>query len=215
MYYTLIGIIFFVAFAMSVQNGIWSNLISLMAILLGGITAYGVHQPLVVWIDEYTDGSYTYLWDFLALWLVFGLTAGLIKEIAGRLSKYRVNFPDQIDNFGGAGIGLVIGYFTMAFALSTFHAAPLSYDMFGGAYEYGLKVKEVRQSIDQASGLTKPDIAWLGLVESVLSDGSLGRSVSGLGGASMDGFDAAVWVQQQSQHRKTFGEMADSIVKRK
>lgn len=215
MYYTFVGIIFFAALAMSVQNGIWSNLINLMAILIGGVTAFGAHQPLTVWIDEYTEGSYTYLWDFLALWFVFAITTGLIKEIAGRLSKNRVNFPDQIDNYGGAGIGLVVAYFTMAFAMSTFHTAPLSYDQFGGTYEYGLTVKDVRQAMDSTSGLTKPDIAWLGFAESILSDGALGRTVSGIGGASMDGFDAAVWVQQQAQHRKTFGEMYDSIVKRK
>lgn len=215
MYYTFVGIIFFAAFAMSVQHGIWNNLLTLMAISIGGLTAFGAHQPLVIWIDEYTDGSYTYLWDFLALWFVFAITTGLLKEIAGRLSKNRVNFPDQVDNYGGAVIGLLIAGVMVAFSMATFHTAPLSYDQFGGTFEYGTKVSEVRQSLDSASALSKPDVAWLRFADSTLSAGALGQTVAGLGGSAMDGFDSALWVQQQGQHRKTFGEERDSIFDRK
>lgn len=204
MYYTFVGILFFIGLAMMVQNGIWNNLIALFSIVIGGLVAYGAHQPLVVMADEYTGGSYTYLLDFPILWGVFGLTTGVLKELANLLSKNRVNFPDQIDNFGGAGVACIAAYFLMAFSMSTLHVAPISYDQLGGMFEYGFKPSEVESNLAEASALTKPDVAWLRITESVLGPGAFGSA----------GFSTKVFVSQHSQHRKSFGDAKESIFKR-
>ncbi|QDT70244.1 Colicin V production protein [Planctomycetes bacterium MalM25] len=201
MYYIFFGIIVFATFAMTVQHGVWSNLITLIAVLLGGITAFGVHQPLTVMADEATGGSYTYLLDFPILWGMFALTAGLVKEFAQMLSRNRVNFPDQLDGLLGAGIGLVTALILGGFAMATFHCAPFAYDQMGGAFEHGDKVAEVKSSLESSSS---PDVFWLSAVDTALNPSALGAA----------GFRSDLWVHQHGQHRKTFQNMQESIVKR-
>ncbi|MEO0531142.1 MAG: CvpA family protein [Planctomycetota bacterium] len=204
MYITIAAVIFFATLAMMVQQGIWSNLITTMAIVLGGLAAFGLHQPLVIMLDEQTDGSYTYLLDFPVLWLIFALVTGLIKEIAGRLSKNRVNFPDQIDNYGGAGVGVIGAYVMMAFAMATFHAAPLSYDALSGNYEYGVTPAKAESKLSEA-GTFSPGAAWLRLTESALSPEAFGNA----------GFSAKIFISQHGKHRKTFESLKTTAVKRR
>ncbi|TWT96966.1 Colicin V production protein [Botrimarina colliarenosi] len=204
MFYTIAGIVFFATLAMMVQHGVWSNLISLIAIVIGGITAFGVHQPLTILIDEKTGGSYTYLLDFFVLWLTFAIVTGVLKEIAARLSKNRVNFPEQVDNFGGAAIGAFTAYVMVCFAMATFHAAPLGYDLFGSAYEFGVSPDEAKKNIDDKFAPMAPTVAWLRLCESVLSPDALGGA----------GFSPEIFVSQHGKHRQTNQAMDTGIVKR-
>lgn len=215
MYLTIAGIVFFATFAMTVQMGVWNNLITLMAIVMGGIVAFGVEQPLTVMIDEQTGGSYTYVLEFPILWGVFALTTGLLKALAQALSRNRVNFPEQFDNFGGAGIGFVTALTMTSFAMATFHTAPLSYDMFGGKYEYGVTPGDAKSKLDQTFAPSSPDVVWLNLSQSVLSPAAMGQQVPGIGGSTMDGFSRDVFVSQNGKHRKTFGSIEETAVKRK
>lgn len=203
-FYIIAVVIFFATLAMMVQQGVWSNLITLMAIVIGGITAFGVHQPLVVMIDERTNGSYTYLLDFFILWLVFAIVVGLIKLISGYLSKNRVNFPDQVDNFGGAGLAAFTGYVMMCFAMSTFHAAPLGYDVLSSAYEYGDSPEAAAAAMSDKFAPMAPTIAWLKLCDSVLVPEAFGGA----------GFRSDIFVAEHGKHRKTNQTLDTAAVKR-
>lgn len=203
-FYIITGIIFFATLAMMVQQGIWSNLITLMAIVIGGITAFGVHQPLVVMIDERTDGSYTYLLDFFVLWIVFAAVVGLIKLLAGYLSKNRVNFPDQVDNFGGAALAAFTGYVMMSFTMSTFHAAPLGYDLLSSAYEYGDSPEAAESAMADKFAPMSPTIAWLRLCDSVLLPEAFGGA----------GFSSKIFVAEHGKHRKAYAAADSAIMKR-
>ncbi len=204
MFYAIAGIVFFATLAMMVQMGIWSNLITLLAIVIGGITAFGVHQPLVVMIDERTGGSYTYLLDFFVLWLVFAVVVGLIKLIAGRLSRNRVNFPDNVDNFGGAALAAFTGYVMLCFAMATFHAAPLGYDVLSSAYEYGDSPDAAESAMADKFAPMAPTIAWLRLCDSVLSPEAFGGA----------GFSSKIFVAEHGKHRKANQALDTAIVKR-
>lgn len=203
-FYIIATVIFFATLAMMVQQGVWSNLITLLAIVIGGITAFGVHQPLVVMIDERTDGSYTYLLDFLVIWLVFAAVVGLIKLIAGYLSKNRVNFPDQVDNFGGAALAAFTGYVMMSFAMSTFHAAPLGYDLLSSAYEYGDSPEAAESAMSDKFAPMAPTIAWLRLCDSVLAPEAFGGA----------GFSSKIFVAEHGKHRKANAAEDSAIMKR-
>lgn len=203
LYPIIVGVIFFATLAMMVQQGIWSNLISVMAIVIGGLAAFGLHQPLVILLDEKLEGSYTYILDFPVLWLLFAAVTGVIKELAGRLSKNRVNFPEQVDNYGGAGVGLIGAYVMTGFAMATFHAAPLSYDAFSSHYEYGTTPGKAESKLSEASTFS-PDAAWLRLTESALVSEAFGGA----------GFSAKIFISQHGKHRKTFGSLDVTVVKR-
>jgi hypothetical protein len=204
MFYAIAGVIFFATLAMMVQLGVWSNLITLLAVVIGGITAFGVHQPLVVMIDERTGGSYTYLLDFFVLWLVFAIVVGVLKLIAGALSRNRVNFPDKVDNFGGAALAAFTGYVMLCFAMATFHAAPLGYDLLGSAYEYGDSPDAAESAMSDKFAPMAPTIAWLRLCDSVLAPEAFGGA----------GFSSKIFVAEHGKHRKANQALDTAIVKR-
>lgn len=204
MYYAITGIIAFATFAMMVREGLWNNLINTIAIVIGGLTAFGLHQPLVVMLDEQLGGSYTYLLDFPVLWGVFAIVAGVLKQLANMVSDTRVNFPPEVDNYGGAGVGLIGAYAMAGFAMATFFTAPLSYDLCDNRYAMGVSPSEAEQGLEDAWSPLRPEIVWLGLVESVMAPAVLGG----------EGFRASMWVAEHGRHRKTFESIEETAVKR-
>ena len=59
---------------MMVREGLWSNAISLVNILISGLVAFGFYSPLTIYLDEYLDGQYTYVLDFVVIWVLFAVT---------------------------------------------------------------------------------------------------------------------------------------------
>jgi hypothetical protein len=205
MVYTILtSIVFFASFAMMVQGGVWNNLIQSAAIFIAGLVAFGVYQPLTVMADEATGGSYTYLIDLPILCGVFAVTVGVLKQLGQLLSKHRVAYPASIDNFAGAGVGIVGAYLMTGFMMAALHMSPLSRDALSGAYELGDTLPAVKSEAASRAGITRPDLLWLGLTEGMLGD-------SRWGGA---GFSRAAFVHTYAEHRKAFGSIQESIVKR-
>ena len=63
---------------MMVREGLWSNTITLINILISGLVAFAFYSPLAIYLDEMLDGEYTYLLDFVVhLGLVRDHDAGL------------------------------------------------------------------------------------------------------------------------------------------
>ena len=205
MYIAIAAILFFACFAMMVSEGMWSNLLSLITIVIAGITAFGFYQPLTIWADESTGGSYTYLLDLLIVWGLFAAVAGILRMLAKTLSKYKVAFPEQLDRFGGAAVALLGAYLMCGFAMATLHMAPLPRDTFSGKFIYGDSVSAVRSEMANASKITTPDMGWLSLAETLLSANRWGGT----------GFSAPLYVHNYTKHRKVFGSIEESIVKRK
>lgn len=204
MYITIAAILFFACFAMMVSEGIWNNLLSLITIVIAGITAFGIYQPITVWADESTGGSYTYLLDLIIIWGIFAAVAGILRMLTHSMSKYKVAFPGPIDRFGGAGVALFGAYLMCGFAMATLHMAPLPRDTFSGKFIYGDSIKEVRSQMADTSKITTPDMGWLRLTETLLSASHWGDA----------GFSAPLYVHNYAKHRKVFGSIQESIVKR-
>ncbi|TWT87552.1 Colicin V production protein [Pseudobythopirellula maris] len=205
-YFVIFGIVLFVTVAMTVAEGLWNNLLLLFCVVLSGLTAFGLHQPLTVMLDERTDGSYTYLLDILVLWLVYAVTVTLLKTLTQQLSRVKVAFePKPLDQFGGIAVGVLTGWLLAGFTLATLHTAPLARDYFGDKLDYGLTRKEAEANMAKVSPITTPDAAWLALTEAALSPAVLGG----------EGFSASLYASSYAQHRDKFGKITDSIVKRR
>ncbi|TWT43442.1 CvpA family protein [Botrimarina hoheduenensis] len=206
MYYAIFGIVLFATLAMMVREGLWANLIALFTLLVGGLTAFGIYQPIVVMIDEATEGSYTYLLDFVVLWLVFALVVGVLKGLGGVMSPRRLRFKEPINPIGGPIVGLVAAVLVACFTMATFHAAPLgATDFFPELQPTGTTVDAVATELDGLSVFSRPDVAWLRLAETALSPDRLGGS----------GFSPAIYVFTLGQHRDSFQKMTDVLVDRK
>ncbi len=205
MYYAIIGIVFFATFAMMVREGIWNNVINLISIILAGIISFGTFQPITRYLDTQLGGSYTYLLDFIVLWFIFTVTVTIFKVAAKACSPKRVLFLEQADTFGGMGVGLIAGVLMTGMVMASLHSAPLEYEVFDSRFVMGKTYDEVKSNVDSTSAITRPDLLWLALAENTLNGSSLGGS----------DFSAARYIHSYAEHRRTFGEISEYLVKRR
>lgn len=195
------GIVLFVGLAMTVREGLWSNTITLVSIIVAGMVAFGFYSPLVVYVDEeMTDGQHTYWLDYAVVWALFCVAIVVLRVMGGAASKTRMRFKHPIDPVGGPLMGLIAAWVLATFALATLHVSPMGKDAFGG--------KLVTQSdVQNAFALTQPDAAWLRFVERM-------SATTGFGSGSTQDFSAPDWVKFYSDRRVAFEKSPDFIVDR-
>jgi hypothetical protein len=196
MYLAVYLIVIFAGAAMMVREGLWSNAIMLVNILTSGLVSFGFYSPLVVYLDEKTDGEHTYWLDFAVIWVLYLATFAITRTLTSAASKTRTRFKNPIDPVGGPLMGLVAAWVLAAFTLATLHTSPMPKDAFGG--------KLVHDDVAAASMVTSPDIAWLKFVETMSDPAALGW-------ASTDRFSAKAFVKIYSDRRAKF-EKASSLV---
>lgn len=199
LYYAFAAIVFFATLAMMIREGLWSNAITLLCIVLSGLAAFGFYQPLTVWVDEMTDGSYTYLLDIVILWGVYVIAMVVLSGLAGLLSKTRMRFKNPIDPIGGPMVALVAAWIMTSFTMATLHTAPLAKDTLGE--------KLMHDDVASASSLTSPDLWWLRFVERISSPDFLGASASSK-------FSANSFVKTYASHREAFDNTDTWLIRR-
>ncbi len=167
MYLTAVLILVFVAvLAFMVNEGLWTNFIMFFNVIMAALIAMNYWEPISNKLDEW-DGSFTYIWDFLAIWLVFAVSLGILRLITDRLSTVRVRFFKPVEIFGGIFFGLWTGWIMVCFTLATLHMAPLVKNSFGGDFQPKLE--------DRMFFGIGPDIKWLAFCQK-LSDGAYQNS---------------------------------------
>lgn len=168
LYFVILAATFFATFAMMVQLGLWSNMITTINIVISGLVAFGYHQALgkLVVDNIETAGQYTFLLDFICLWLVYILTFILLQRgLTGFLSRTRMRFKHPIDVVGGPAVALLAGWIVASLVGSSLHIAPFDEDAFGGHFTQ-----------ERSSVMTNPDLAWLQFTQTTLSPDRLGTS---------------------------------------
>ena len=170
MFYLYLGIliaVFFATFAMSINTGFWSNTLLAMNIILSGLIAFGYYGSLASLAADKGLGSYTFLLDFLSIWLLYVISFIILHRIfSGMLSKTRMRFKNPIDTIGGPVMAGVCGWLMTGLVGATLHASPFAEECFDGAFTYE----------DSASAITHPDWAWLNMTENLLSPNHLGNT---------------------------------------
>jgi uncharacterized membrane protein required for colicin V production len=195
-------IVVFAALAMMVREGLWSNTITLVTIIVAGLIAFGFYSPLVVYLnEEVTDGQHTYWLDFAVIWALYCVAFVILRVLTSGASKTRMRFKHPIDPVGGPLVGLLAAWVLAAFTLATLHVSPMPKDAFGGKLANATNV-------GVALPFTSPDAAWLRFVERM----SLPHA---LGSGSTQDFVASNWVGFYSKRRAAFEKSTDFIVDRK
>jgi hypothetical protein len=146
--------IIFACVATSYAEGLWSNAVKLINIITAALLAVNFFEPVAKLLDDWQP-SYTYVWDFLALWGLFGLFLLIFRELTDRVSKVQVRFLKIVDRIGSGVCSLWIGWVMVCFAMMSLHTAPLSRTFL---FE-GFKPEE-----RMMMGLA-PDRQWLGFVQ--------------------------------------------------
>jgi hypothetical protein len=141
--------------------GLWSGFISLINLLLAALVATAFFEPVADQL-EYGSGKnsmqFTYLCDFVAIWLVFVAAAVLIRILSDSFSSVRVRFDPVTEMIGRSVVAVLAGGIFVCFAHFTLLVAPLPFT--GG--ETDMRITQPRQ-------------IWISLTRG-LSSGSLAES---------------------------------------
>lgn len=199
MYWAIYGIALFAGIAMMVREGLWSNTITLVNVIISGLVAFGFYSPLVIYLDEMTDGKHTYWLDFAVVWALFFVAMVVCRSLTGAASKTRMRFKNPIDPIGGPAAAVLAAWTLAAFALATLHMSPMPKDAFSG--------KLLHDDVESASFVMSPDAAWLRFVEKM-------SQPTALGSGGTERFSAKDFVKIYEIRREKLEKLNSLIVNR-
>jgi uncharacterized membrane protein required for colicin V production len=205
-FYIFYGIVIFAGLAMTVREGLWSNTLTLISIIISGLVAFGFYSPLVVYLDEeMTNGQHTYWLDFAIIWALYAVTMIIVRTLFASASKTRMRFKHPIDPVGGPIVGFLAAWVLAGFTLATFHTSPMPKDAFSGKLVS-------KDDVATASILTSPDAAWLRFFVDMTGKNAMGF----LDTSKSDSTKKALtgWVGTYEGHRKAFEGASGLIVAR-
>jgi len=162
----LMFLIFVACVAVLYTEGMWGNAICLINVTTAALLATNFFEPVAAWLEG-MGPTYSYVWDFLALWGLFAVFMTLLRLGTDLLSRVRVRFLKIADRIGSTFFACWVGWVMVCFTMMTLHAAPLARNFLGGAFR-----PEQRMFL---MGLA-PDRRWLGFVQKQ-SRGAFCRSV--------------------------------------
>jgi hypothetical protein len=146
-------LVFIGVFASVMTQGLWSNALTLINVILAAMIATNYFEPVAGYFDS-AEPSFTYIWDFIAIWLLFGIAMVALRAATDYISPVKVRFFMPVEKAGGIIFALWIAWIAVCFTTATFHTAPLARHFLGGAFQ---KEPDAKMFF----GL-QPDRVWLG-----------------------------------------------------
>ncbi len=145
-------ILFILIVASTWWFGLWSNLITLINLLLAAMLASNIFEPVADKLES-VDSSYKLLYDFIAVWAVFCLTFLLLRAVTDVLSGYRVKFDPITEIVGRSILSIWIACVFICFSAFTLQLAPLAPNVY-------------QENVAKSEMGTIPDRAWLAFIQS-------------------------------------------------
>ena len=115
--------------------GFWNNLITLVITVIAALTATSFFENLAA-AFEGSGSTYTYLLDFMAIWLLFVGVFSVLRVATDFLSQYRVKFNIVLEMIGRSVTSLLIGFVFITFSSFTMHFAPIPDRDFNDRFTY-------------------------------------------------------------------------------
>lgn len=150
----LLCVLFAGVFASVMNEGLWSNAITLFNVVTAALLAMNFFEPLADWFEANLPSG-AYLFDIIALWLIFAVSFGVMRTMTDFTSRVRVRFKKPVDVAGSLFFAAWIGWVTVCFAVTTLHTAPLARNFLFLAF---------RPEDRMFFGLA-PDRRWLGFTQ--------------------------------------------------
>jgi len=162
----LLLLIFMACVAFLLTEGMWGNAIRLINVVTAALLATSFWEPLARVLEANVSKSFTYFWDFIALWGLFMVFLVIFRVATGFASRVKVKFLGIANRIGGIFFALCVAWVIVCFTTVTLHTAPLKPDFLFGGFKY--KADE-----SMFMGMS-PDQQWLKFVEG-RSKGSFSR----------------------------------------
>ncbi len=157
MYTAFNFIVLFIVISMLFPDGLWSNTIAFINVLFAAMIATDYFEPVADFFESKAP-SFTYIWDFLSLWLLFGLTYLILSTATQGVSKYRVRFKMPVEMVGRVLMAALVAAVVCGFFNMTMHTAPLVRNPVKGGFQ-------ATPMSGNFFGLA-PSRKWLGFVQS-------------------------------------------------
>jgi len=147
-------------------EGLWSNAVRLVNVTTAALLAMNFFEPLANLIEGFGEwfASATYFWDFLSLWIVFGVSMIVMRLATEAISRVRVKFLKVVDRAGSVFFAACVGGVLLSFVMATLHTAPLAQKFLFEGFDPSRRML-----------LVGPDWQWLGFMQHV-SKGAFARS---------------------------------------
>jgi hypothetical protein len=151
-------------------QGLWSAVVTLVNLLLAMMIATSFYEPICTEVERMgAGGQYTYLLDFVVVWLLFGIVFGILRAVTDGLSKTRVSFDLPVEMAGRSVLAAWCGWLMVCFVAFSLQMAPLNTPNPLGAWT---------TPSAKTFGPVAPDRLWLGFMHS--------RSKQAIGGNPFD-----------------------------
>jgi hypothetical protein len=175
----LLPLLLLVVFAACVgflyREGMWANGIRLINVVTAALLATNFWEPLARLLEDMLGASFTYLYDFLSLWLLFAVIYLAFHLVTNKVSRVKVRFLAIVNKIGGGVLAAAVGWVLVSFTLMTLHTAPLGEKFFFGGFD---------PNANMLFGLA-PDHQWLAFMGHV----SRGAFSKGAAEGEPAGFD--------------------------
>jgi hypothetical protein len=147
-------------------QGLWSAAVTVVNMLLAMIVATSFYEPVCTAVEKIgAAATYTYLLDFIVLWLLFGITFGILRTITDMVASKPMKFDMPVEMAGRSVLALFCGWLMVCFVTFSLHMAPLNAEKPLGAFD----------TPSSKSFLAfAPDKMWLGFMYSRSKPGALG-----------------------------------------
>ncbi len=123
----LLAFVFFASVAMCVNEGLWSNTITLISVILSGISAILFGVPLGLLVAEKASKGDENLWYFIfaLVWAVFAVTILIFRLLSEKASRVRMKFIPPLEMVAGPVMGLFVAIMFTSFAAFTLLRIPI------------------------------------------------------------------------------------------
>lgn len=224
MFVLMIILVFLVIVAGTWFMGLWSNILTLINVILAATIASGFFEAVATAFDNSIDpetgdrfigrlAPHTYLLDFLSLWGLFFVSFGLLRMSTDIASKYKMKFNIWVEMVGRSVFSILIAWVFICFAVFTLHTAPLPVNAFGGKFQ---PTPQARNFLGIG-----PDRLWMAYLSS-RSRGALSRSAFRPSALHPDDVDKNIqpfdskgeFIYRYHDRRETFSEAETTLVNR-
>ncbi|MBN2218453.1 MAG: CvpA family protein [Pirellulales bacterium] len=132
----LLLVIFIAVVASLYTEGMWGNALMLINVVTAALLATNYFEPLARWIESMDwAASYTYLLDFLCVWLVFVVALIIMRVITDNLCRVKVRFLSLANQIGSVVFACLVALVMLCFTTFTLNTAPLAKHFMWGAFQ--------------------------------------------------------------------------------
>lgn len=126
---TILILIYIIIVASVWWFGLWSNLITLVNVLLSALIATSFYENLAYVLTKRLD-SFALLFPFVSQWLLFAVSFMLLRACTDILSSVRLRFDRITELVGRSILSLLVAGVFVCFISFTLQQAPLRQSLF-------------------------------------------------------------------------------------